>query len=156
MSRKLLALPLILGLLACPYAADAPLSERRDEVDERLVGAWRCASDTDADDAVGKISFSGPREGSSEAVIEAPGETAERMPTFITTVGQQRILNVRDSDRQPVKWHFVRYSFAGARLRLEIAEAEAFKSRLSPREVIAAAEGKGGVFVPMLTCTRVP
>jgi hypothetical protein len=148
--QGLLALALLAALSACPYQADAPLSQDRSVVDDRLLGAWVCET---GGEKPGTVTISGPSEGLYTALLEGDDEPAEPMAMFITTVGTQRILNVKDDEH----WLFVRYTAAEKdRITFELADEKAFDGKRSDHDVVAAAETGSVVFEDLLACTRKP
>jgi hypothetical protein len=125
-SWPLLAVLLIAG---CPFASEHPLSDPSTAlVDRALVGAWK-AQDPDTGEwrVLTFLVFN-----DHELVGVTPADEKDRVDAyrvFVTPVGNERFLNVRELPGDTGGWYLVRYRIDADRLVLGLVDDGLFGDR---------------------------
>ncbi len=126
---RLLGVAAALLLAGCPYAAQFPLGSPEEAIlDAELLGTWRPS-------AAGEEDFTLTIRASAGALLtleaESPGEDPASYPAFVSVIGAERFLNLRDAAESGL-WYFANYRIEGQRLRLRLVEEELFESQAPP------------------------
>jgi hypothetical protein len=126
--------PLLWALLlcGCPYSTEEPLSDPATAwIDPALVGAWRMQdAETGERQSVVFLPFN-DHELVAYAPVDAPGETS-LCRVFVTVIGRERFLNVRELGTDGTAWYFARYAVDGDRLVLHLVDDGLFGTRIFP------------------------
>ena len=122
---------LVLLLSGCPYASDLPLSDPTTaSLDRGLLGAWKTQDEeTGAWHTITFLPFN-DREMVAFTAGQA-GEDAEAYRIFVTGIGSERFLNLRQlSAAEDQQWYFARYAIDGDRMALRLVDDTLFGTAL--------------------------
>jgi len=127
------AFPLLAALLlyGCPYASDEPLSDPSSAaIDPSLVGTWRTRDSASEEwQTLAFLPFN-DHEMVAWARDDATGEVSlSRL--FLTAIGGERFLNIRELGSDDVPWYFARCTMEGNRCILRFVDDGLFGSRAS-------------------------
>jgi hypothetical protein len=128
-SWRVLPLLAVLLLGGCPYSSDEPLADPSSAIfDPSLIGAWQ-TRDEESDEWQ-RLTFSrfNERELVAWARDDASGEVSlSRL--FLTEIGGQRFLNVRELGSDDAPWHFALCIMERDRCVLRFLDDGLFDSR---------------------------
>jgi hypothetical protein len=127
--RRALTLLAALLLCGCPYVSEEPLSDPASaRLDPALVGAWRMQDpETGEWQSIVFLPFN-DREMVAYAPADAPGE-ASVCRVFVTTIGNERFLNIRELGTDSAEWYFARCTTDGKRCVLRLIDDALFDAR---------------------------
>ncbi len=121
-----LAAAAALLLAGCPYGAQFPLDSPAEAIlDAGLLGTWKPSAASEEDFTI-TIRASGGALLTLQA--ESPGEDPAGYPAFVSAIGAERFLNLRDAAESGL-WYFANYRFDGQRLRVRLVEEQLFESQ---------------------------
>jgi len=128
------AFPLLAAFLlcGCPYSSKEPLSDPQSAlIDPALVGTWRM-QDTETGEWQG-VTFLpfNDNEMVAYAPTDDPGE-AGVCRVFVTMVGDERFVNIRELGTDSTEWYFARCTTEGNRLVLTLMDDNLFDARTFP------------------------
>ena len=127
--RRAFTLLAVLLLCGCPYASDEPLSDPSSAaIDPSLVGTWRTRdSESEEWQSLVFLPFN-DHEMVAWARDDATGEVSlSRL--FLTVIGGERFLNIRELGSDDVPWYFARCTMEGDRCTLTFVDDGLFGSR---------------------------
>jgi hypothetical protein len=129
MVRRSSAFLAVLLLSGCPYSSDEPLSDpAAASIDPSLVGVWR-TRDADSGE-YGLIVIQPFNEHELAACAQdAGGEDIEMYRLFVTVIGEEHFLNIRELGGDDAEWNFARYEASAGRLVLRLIDDALFDSR---------------------------
>lgn len=129
MVRRLSAFLAVLLLSGCPYSSDEPLSDpAAASIDLSLAGVWR-TRDADSGE-YGLIVIQPFDEHELAACAQgAAGEDVDMYRLFVTVIGEDRFLNIRELGMDDAEWYFARYEASADRLVLRLIDDTLFDSR---------------------------
>ena len=116
-------------LAGCPYGSEFPLGSSTEPIlDADLLGTWKPSSESQEDFTIVIRASAG-----ALLTVEAdsPGEEPASYPAFVSAIGTERFLNLRDTG-ETGQWYFANYRLDGERLRLRLVEDELFESQVLP------------------------
>jgi hypothetical protein len=120
---------LIALLTGCPFSSDKPLSDPQGATaDPSLIGTWKTQDPESGEwNQLTIFPFN-----EHEMVGFAPEKDSRKVSAFrmfVTTVGTQRFLNVRELGSEDSGWFFARYEIGQGRMRLSIVDDGLFAER---------------------------
>jgi hypothetical protein len=122
-----LLLAAALLLAGCPYGSEFPLDSPVEAIeDAALLGTWKTSAESEEDFTL-TIGAAGSTELS--VVAESPGEEPASYPAFVSAVGGQFFLNLREAGDSG-QWYFANYRLDDDRLRLRLVDDELFESQV--------------------------
>jgi hypothetical protein len=114
-------------LAGCPYGSEFPLGSPAEAIPEaELLGAWKPSPKSEEDFILSIRSAGGA---ALVLTAESPGEEPAAYPAFISVVGEERFLNLRE-EGETERWYFANYRLEGDWLRLRLVDDELFASRV--------------------------
>jgi len=123
----LLAAALLLA--GCPYGSEFPLGDSSEAlVDASLLGTWKPSAESEEHFT---LSFSSAGGAVLTVTADSPGEEPASYPAFVSAVGGELFLNLRDAGESGL-WYFANYRLDGGRLRLRLVDDELFESQVLP------------------------
>ena len=129
--RVLVHLMAILSLLVLSSCySDFPLDTTpQGDLDEALLGAWRCLPANPSPTAqAGEFTFTRARDRVYGIRLEGGGDDPMSLEAYVSLVHGQRVLNVSDLNPRGAAWAYVRYAFLSPDvLRFQILQDDAFK-----------------------------
>jgi hypothetical protein len=124
---RLFLLAAALLLAGCPYGSEFPLGSPAEAIgDAALLGTWKTSAESEEDFT---LTFSIAGGAPLSVVADSPGEEPASYPAFVSAVGGERFLNLRDAGESG-QWYFANYRLDGDRLRLRLVDDELFESRV--------------------------
>jgi hypothetical protein len=129
--RRAFTLLAVILLSGCPYSSDEPFSDPSSAaIDPSLVGTWR-TRDSESEEWQGLVFLPfNDHEMVAWARDDATGEVSlSRL--FLTAIGGERFLNIRELGSDDVPWYFARYTMDGNRCILRFVDDGLFGSRAS-------------------------
>ena len=126
---RALSLLATLLLCGCPWSSDEPLSDPSSAViDPSLLGTWRIRDEDSGEwQQLAYLRFD-DHEMVSWAREDATGEVSlSRL--FLTVIGGERFLNIRELGSDDVPWYFARCTMEGDRCTLTFVDDGLFGSR---------------------------
>jgi hypothetical protein len=128
--RRAFTLLAVILLSGCPYSSDEPLSDPSSAaIDPSLLGAWRTKnSDTGEWQSLSFIRFN-DHEMLSYAREDSTGEVS-LCRLFLTEIGSERFLNIRELATKDAPWYVARYAMDGDRCILTFVDDGLFDSRV--------------------------
>jgi hypothetical protein len=116
-------------LFGCPYSSDEPLSDpAAASIDASLAGVWR-TGDAEAGE-YGFLVIQPFNEHELAACARGDaGEDVDMYRLFVTVIGGERFLNIRELGTDDAEWYFARYEASADRLVLRFIDDALFDSR---------------------------
>jgi hypothetical protein len=130
--RRSFVWPLLLAaallLAGCPYGSEFPLGSPAGALFEvGLLGTWTPTAEGGEDFTL-TIGAGGAQ---LVLTAESPGEEAASYPAFVSALGTERFLNLRDVGGSGL-WYFANCRLDGELLRLRLVDDELFDSQVLP------------------------
>lgn len=127
--RRAFALLAVLLLNGCPYTSEEPLADPSSAVvDPALPGAWRTRDDDSGEWQQLAFYRFDERQVVSYARDDSTGEVSLSR-AFLTEIGGQRFLNIRELGADDEPWYFALCVFEGDRCTLRFVDDGLFDSR---------------------------
>jgi hypothetical protein len=127
--RRAFPLLAVLLLCGCPYASDEPLSDPSSAaIDPSLLGTWR-TRDSESEEWQSLVFL---RFNDHEMVSFALGDSPDDVSLcrlFLTVIGGERFLNIRELESDDAPWYFARCTMEGDRCVLRFVDDGLFGSR---------------------------
>jgi hypothetical protein len=119
----------IILFASCPLTSKDPLSDPSSaSIDPALVGEWRMFDeDTAETNRLIVLGFS-----DREYVLIAKGDAEDEIEVyraFVTEIGTERFLNVRELGGTNEPWNFINYRIAEGRMEFRIVDDKLFESK---------------------------
>jgi hypothetical protein len=129
------ALFLILLFYGCPYESEFPLSDVSEaKIDNDLIGEWKDVPEGEEKIETPVIFVFCPFNDHEFIVLSRKVKKAEDNislgKAFVTTIGDEKFLNVQMIGENEKTWFFVRYTVSGDTLTLRIVEDKLFKEKI--------------------------
>jgi hypothetical protein len=116
-------------LAGCPYGSEFPLGSTAEAVlDVGLLGTWKAPPDSEESFT---ITIRAPEGALLTVEAESPEERPAVYPAFVSAIGAERFLNLRDTAETGL-WYFANYRLDGRRLQLRLVVEELFESQRLP------------------------
>jgi hypothetical protein len=127
------ALFLVLLLYGCPYDSEFPLSDVSEaKIDNDLIGEWKYVLEN-AKENRGTVVFCPFNDHEFIVLMREVKEAEDDIflwKAFVTTIGDEKFLNVKNIGEHKEEWFFVRYSISGDTLTLRTVEDKLFKEKI--------------------------